>query len=118
MYCMKCGREIEADQVFCEDCRAEMEKYPVKLNTLVQIPDRPKKHAVKKVHARWESAEDQIVALKKRCRRLIAALILMFLLALGLAAAVGVTVYEMDIQRFLGQNYHTVDEEQSSAGPR
>ena len=118
MYCMKCGKEIEADQVFCEECRAEMEKYPVKPNTLVQIPNRPKKHAAKKVHSRWESPEEQIAALKKRIRRLIATLILMFLLSLGLAAVVGVTVYEMDMHRFLGQNYHTMDEEQDSAGPR
>lgn len=118
MYCMKCGQEIEADQVFCEDCRAEMEKYPVKPNTLVQIPNRPKKHAAKKARVRWESAEEQVAALKKRCRRLVAALVLMFLLSLGMAAVVGVTVYEMDMQRFLGQNYHTVDEEQSSGGLR
>ena len=39
MNCMKCGREIP-EGAFCEECLAVMEKYPVKPNTVVQIPNR------------------------------------------------------------------------------
>ena len=30
MGCMKCGKDITDDNVFCADCLQEMEKYPVK----------------------------------------------------------------------------------------
>ena len=40
MHCMKCGRDLEPGQVFCEECQAEMKKYPVKPGTVVQLPRR------------------------------------------------------------------------------
>ena len=40
MNCVKCGREIPEDQVFCEICLTEMENYPVKPGTAVHIPPR------------------------------------------------------------------------------
>lgn len=36
--CLKCGREIEEGQVFCNDCLVQMAKYPVKPGTAVQLP--------------------------------------------------------------------------------
>lgn len=33
MNCLKCGREIEEGQVFCNDCLVQMAKYPVKPGT-------------------------------------------------------------------------------------
>ena len=40
MKCLKCGRET--DQTFCQACREEMEKYPVKPGTIVLLPkERP-----------------------------------------------------------------------------
>lgn len=38
MNCLKCGREIEEGQVFCNDCLVQMAKYPVKPGTAVQLP--------------------------------------------------------------------------------
>lgn len=38
--CLKCGREIEEGQVFCNDCLVQMAKYPVKPGTAVQLPSR------------------------------------------------------------------------------
>ena len=35
MSCMKCGKEVSEDQVFCPECLAEMERYPVKPGTPV-----------------------------------------------------------------------------------
>lgn len=40
MQCMKCGREIPAGDVFCQECLADMEKYPVKPGTVVHIPNQ------------------------------------------------------------------------------
>ena len=115
MNCMKCGREIPADQVFCEDCLKEMERYPVRPNTVVQIPKRPAV-TVKKNHQRHISPEEQITALRKRCRRLRAGLVAAWLLIAALAATVGITVYELDLQRWLGQNYSTVETAEPSNG--
>ena len=38
MYCLKCGSETPAQQLFCEDCLLSMEKYPVKPDTPIQLP--------------------------------------------------------------------------------
>ena len=107
--CMKCGRENAADQAFCEDCLAEMERYPVRPNTVVQIPKRPA--PTKKSHQRHISPEEQIAALRKRCRRLMTGLVVAWLIIAALAATVGIAVYELDFQRLLGQNYSTVETE-------
>ena len=41
MYCMKCGKEVKENQVFCDACLVIMEKYPVKPGTHIQLPHRP-----------------------------------------------------------------------------
>ena len=110
MDCMKCGREITVDQAFCEDCLAEMERYPVRPNTVVQIPKRPAPS--KKNHQRHVPLEEQIAALRKRSRRLMTGLVVAWLIIAALATTVGITVYELDYQRLLGQNYSTVETEQ------
>ena len=40
MQCLRCGREIENDHVFCFLCESIMVKHPVKPNTVVTIPER------------------------------------------------------------------------------
>ena len=105
MNCMKCGREIPSEDVFCSDCLADMEKYPVKPGVVVQIPTRPAAPAVKKTVKRILSPEEQVKYLRKQVRRLWGALILSLLLT---AAAVGLAVYglqEGEIQFLPGQNY-------------
>jgi hypothetical protein len=49
---MKCGREIDESQVFCTECLDEMERYPVKPGTVVQLPVRPKEIPVRKTTRR------------------------------------------------------------------
>ena len=46
--CTKCGVELKNSGVFCEDCLADMEKYPVNPNVTVRIPYRPAPAPVKK----------------------------------------------------------------------
>lgn len=107
MNCMKCGRELKEKQAFCERCLAEMEKYPVRPNTVVQIPNRPP--VVKKVHQRHITPEERLAALRRRCRRLTVGLAVAWLLIAALATTVGIAVYELDFQRLLGQNYSTAE---------
>ena len=87
MQCLKCGREIDPEQVFCADCLAEMEKYPVKPGTVVHIPHRPPQSSVKKPTAhRYPAAspEEQVKKLKKR----VSALSFALFLAVSVIAAI------------------------------
>ena len=51
MGCMKCGRDVDPDQVFCDQCREVMARYPVKPGIVVQLPHRHQQ-PVKKQPAR------------------------------------------------------------------
>ena len=115
MNCMKCGRETEADNVFCEECLERMAEYPVNPLTLVQIPHRPAGPEAKKNHPRRQTPEEQITALQKRCHRLGRMLVLLLLLLTVVAAAAALAVSELDMQRWLGQNYSTSTEAPAEA---
>ena len=68
MNCLKCGKEIEHDQVFCPECLAQMEQYPVKPGIVVQLPSqKPEKNQpAARQTVRMDSAAD----LEKKLRRL------------------------------------------------
>lgn len=113
MNCMKCGREVEQDQIFCQDCLAEMEKYPVKPGTVVQLPalsaeQQPKKQP----HHRRPvlTAEEQVKRLKKKTRRLALALILTSVLAVFFALLAFDILEKTAAHKLLGQNYSTIVE--------
>ena len=107
MNCMKCSREIDDEQVFCPECLADMEKYPVKPGTVVQLPVRPKPATVRKSSRRraLPSPEEQVRKLKKHIA------VLCVLLTLTLAALIAVTgflLWQMDredVDVLPGQNY-------------
>lgn len=108
MNCMKCGREIEQGQVFCQECLLDMEKYPVKPGTAVQLPRRRETTVVKKTRRRANlSLEEQVKLLKKRVRLLtISAILLLALVAALLYPAVS---YMLEAEHILpGQNYSAV----------
>ena len=107
--CLKCGREIEEGQVFCNDCLVQMAKYPVKPGTAVLLPSRGSAAASKKAHSRRRSKaaqEEQIKALKKHIRILSALLAFCVVLLIVLSV---VTLRYMSANRLLpGQNYSAV----------
>jgi len=41
--CLKCGKKAEERSVFCSDCLAVMEQYPVKPGTVIHLPIRQQK---------------------------------------------------------------------------
>jgi hypothetical protein len=76
---MRCGVETSGRQVFCTDCLASMERYPIKPGTPIHLPERqqaaePRRPVRKK---RELTAEEQLPRLQR----------LVQLLAAGLAAA-------------------------------
>ena len=62
MNCMKCGRKIKDRQVFCEECLAIMDTYPVKPGTPIQLPPPPSKNSTpaKANKRRQRNSEQQI----------------------------------------------------------
>ena len=107
MYCMKCGREMEAEQAFCEDCLLEMEKYPVKPGTAVQLPVRKPVHQARKMSKRRTiSPEEQIARLKKRIWFLCGILVVTVALMAAMIYPT-VTYFIRNYNLRPGQNYHT-----------
>lgn len=108
MNCMKCGREIEESQVFCPDCLADMEKYPVKPGTVVQLPRTSAYQPVKKPPQRRKAApplEEQVRTLRKWARMLALALVLAIILLVGVGYVAVRQYLEMENRVLPGQNY-------------
>ncbi len=106
--CMKCGREIEESQVFCPECLEEMEKYPVKPGTVVQLPRMTNYPAPKKPPQRKKTApplEEQVRTLRKWARTLALALVLVLTLLIG-GGYLAIRYYVEEQNKVIpGQNY-------------
>lgn len=112
MTCMKCGRDIPAEQVFCDSCLEVMEKYPVKPDAAIHLPTGKDLPSSKKQTGRRRqlSPEEQVLLLRKRNRRLRTTVaILSVLLAVSIAGAVLLQLHP-DVSKALpmGRNY-TID---------
>lgn len=112
---MKCGRETENEQVFCDTCLAVMDKYPVKPGIVIHLPRREEAPAKKAAPGRAaRPLEEQVARQRKVIRRLRFAVVVWFIL-FGLAAAT--VLYLLDRQgsqpeqtlpEAEGRNYHVV----------
>lgn len=110
MNCIKCGRDIAEEQVFCETCLAEMEHYPVKPGTAVHIPKRDPAEELKKPQPKRKpirTLSEQVLRLKKKVLRLRILAVVLLLICGALCFVVSRTVGNLNIQPLLGQNYHT-----------
>ncbi len=106
MTCLKCGRET--DQTFCGLCRAEMEKYPVKPGTIVQLPkDRRTSGRRQQPRQPAVSPEIRIEMQKLTIRRLSRAVAVLLTLVVLLGLAIFRLLRGTD-ERPTGQNYSTV----------
>lgn len=107
MSCMRCGRDVISNQVFCTDCLQIMERYPVSPNTPVILPKHPQKPIHKKpVRKKTISLEDQIFVLKHRIR-LLTVLVIAFAILTALLVYPAVRYLTED--HFLpGQNYTSI----------
>lgn len=107
MQCMKCGRDLEAGEIFCQACRENMEKYPVKPGTVVQLPRRWEPATPKKQASRRKPmpVEEQL-SLLKRLNRWLALGLVLVTLAGAVLGYFAVTQYlENRGKQTVGQNY-------------
>ena len=71
MHCVKCGRKTEGEQVFCQLCLEDADKYPVKPGTPIQLPHRAPELPVKKKPGKEKpelKPEERIARLRRRVR--------------------------------------------------
>lgn len=106
MNCMKCGRDIEDDQVFCQRCLETMAHYPVSSATFVQLPHRDTAPVKRSARKRFLTPEEQVAKLRKRTRRLWAVILVLTLLLVGYGAF---SVSRLSKANFFdGRNYSVV----------
>ena len=106
MNCIKCGRETRGEDVFCLDCLAEMERYPVEPGTVVLLPRR-KESSGKKVTKRHTPApEELVVALRKQNAAL---LLLLVACIIAIVLMFEPTMHYVNEEHYeIGQNYSSV----------
>lgn len=110
MHCMKCGKEISDEQVFCKDCLVMMDAYPVSPDTVVHIPHRASR-PVEKKH-RELTAREQISQLHKTVRWLI---LTVMVLTVALLLTAAMLLHQLDqtpnpVGNPLGRNYTTQEQ--------
>ncbi len=109
MNCMKCGREVPGDQCFCDQCRAGMEKYPVKSGIAIQLPKRRESPMFKMMPARRRITPEEQV------KKLQWTVTVLSVLLVASALTIGFLLYPM-VKPLLeeekpkpGQNYSTME---------
>ncbi len=109
MICLKCGRSIAEDQVFCGDCLAKMDESPVKPGTPVLLPIPKNQAAVKKQTSRKRviPPEEQVIHLRKALKRMYLC-VAVLIVVLGMATALLVSQMLKEDAPIIGQNY-TID---------
>lgn len=117
MNCMKCGKEADKGQVFCAECLQEMEKYPVKPGTAVQIPQRPAEPAAKRVKRRKVLRPEEQIARLRSAVVWMGLTIAVLIAALVLTVAVSLHMMEQQEKApVIGQNYTSVETTAPTAG--
>lgn len=80
MNCMKCGRETALGQVFCKECQADMDRYPVKPGTPVILPPPPAVNTNRRSTVRKpRKPEEQL----SRLRRLMISMLVLFMIIIA-----------------------------------
>ena len=111
MKCMKCGKELSEETVFCEECLAEMEKYPVRPGTVVHLPRHAPVSPARKAPARRKphvAPEEKIRQLSRIVARLTVALVICILLLVGTGYFAVIHLLESDVVVLPGQNYSSM----------
>ena len=111
MFCLKCGTEINEKAVFCQQCLAEMEKYPVKPDTKFFIPQRKAPSVTKKVTSRKKviSPEEKVTRMKKAIQ-VLSIVLAVSLMTLVLSVALLLdSMSKETAEESIGQNYGTIE---------
>jgi len=106
--CIKCGRDLRGEQVFCRECQENMEHYPIKPGTAVQLPAHAPQPEAKAKPIRSKknlSAEAQLRKQRVTIRLLILTLAAVLLAFMATAVLSLHLLDQRDQQSRIGQNY-------------
>ena len=115
MQCLKCGKKANGSHVFCDECLAIMQKYPVKPGIPVQIPQRESRASEKKPLPRRDaSPTEQINHLRTTVRWLLATVAVLSVMLIATAVMLIHTLERNTIlpdvgKSDIGKNYTTTD---------
>ena len=108
MYCLKCGKETEEQDVFCCHCLEIMEQYPVKPGTAIVLPQRESESPEKKPVRRREPSVNELLLTQKKAIRWLLVAICVLLAALLFVSGMLLRVFqEQDPTHEIGKNYTT-----------
>lgn len=108
MNCLKCGREITGEGVFCPKCLEVMAAHPVRPNTVVVLPqNRTTVRRSVQRHRTEPTVEEKLRASRRRCRALGWTVAVLSLL-LAASVALLVWLYSTRPQVPMGQNFTVV----------
>lgn len=112
MNCMKCGREIALGQAFCKECLEDMQQYPVRPDTPVQIPAPPSVNPNRRnTHIRKaKKPEEQLARLRRFVRFQTVILIFMVLFMIAAGIYLYPKLYPSEPPLRPGENYSTPNE--------
>lgn len=106
MQCLKCGRETQQSNVFCDACLENMRQHPVKPGTPVTIPKRPEK-PTKSPGKKQQKPDDLLIKYKKKNKQLVSWVIVLSILFALTAFGLVWKLYWDYGHLPLGQNYIT-----------
>ena len=114
MNCMKCGRETQEENVFCQSCLLVMDRYPIQPGTVVLLPRHRESSVNKKnIKRRTLSAEEKNYKLRKIVKVLS---ILLTIAVIAIVLMIKPTIhYMMDDHFEIGQNYSSVIQSETTA---
>ena len=106
MNCFKCGRETRGEDVFCQGCLTEMQRYPVEPGTVVLLPRRKDASSKKAVKRHTPAPEEQIVTLR---RQNVSLLFLLVACIIAIVLMFEPTMHYVQEEHYeIGQNYSSV----------
>ena len=106
--CLKCGNKTTGSAVFCEDCQAVMEAYPVKPGAVAYLLPRPKCAVHKPAESQEAVDKAKIVSQRRMIRWLSAFTIILSLLVMGMTyILIQATTKEETKEPPIGRNYTT-----------
>ena len=104
MNCIKCGRDITDNNVFCQECLAQMAEYPVKPGTPVVIPNH---NPIRRAPARKPRAPEpeDVICRQRKIIRLLSIGAAVLFIAWALTAAMAVRLLMDEDRTPIGQNF-------------
>lgn len=107
--CLKCSKKTDGRSVFCGDCLAVMDRYPVKPGTVVHIPSRPAAPAAKTRSGNSTAVLNELISRQRTLIRWLAgvAALLSVLLLITAAMLIQTLRSEQPARPTIGRNYTT-----------